>query len=52
MPNYKVHYAGFMCVEADSAEEAEEKFHDGDFVLQEEAITSIEEVDEFVLEVR
>lgn len=51
MPNYKVHYTGFMCVEADSAEEAKEKFYDEDFVLQEEGITSVEEVDEFVMEV-
>jgi hypothetical protein len=46
MAKYKVYYSGFACVEADSAEEAEENY-ECDNVYEETQIDGIEEVDDF-----
>lgn len=46
---YKVSYSGFFYIEADSAEEAEEKVFDGDAIYSEESISKIEKVDEFTV---
>ena len=51
MAKYKVEFRGFVYVEADNAEEAEEKFDDEDYVFAEYGITSVEEIDEFKVRV-
>ena len=51
MPKYKVSYSGFEYVEADNETEAEELFHDGASVYEEEQIDSIEEVDDFTIDI-
>ena len=44
---FMVSYEGHAYIEADSAEEAEELFHDGDSVYSEQQVTCIHEVDDF-----
>lgn len=51
MAKYKVKFGGFAYVEAESIEEAEEKFDDEEFVFCEYGVAAIEEVDEFLMEV-
>ena len=51
MAKFKVAFKGFAFIEADSAEEAEEKFDDQDYVYCEYGIDSIEEVDEFAVSI-
>lgn len=48
---YKVFYSGFVYVEADTAEETEEKtFDEVEEIYSEKQIDSVIEVDEFVVE--
>lgn len=47
---YKVKFSGFAYVEADNKDEAEECFDDDDFSYKETSVDSIEEVDDFVVE--
>lgn len=47
MKKYIVRYRGAAFVEADSPEEAAEKWEDGDFVYSEAPDPEVEEVDEF-----
>ena len=48
---YKVSYSGFVYVEADTVEEAEEKaFDETEEVYSEKQIDSVIEVDEFAVE--
>ena len=49
MPKYAVFFSGVAYVEADDQETAKEAFHDDDFVLKDTEVTSINEVDEFVM---
>lgn len=49
MPKYKVYYSGFAYVEADSEEEAMEDYEFSS-VYEEKQINSVEEVDEFEIE--
>lgn len=51
MAKYKICYSGFAYVEADSEEEAEEKYSWGDTMFDVESIDFVKEVDEFVVEV-
>lgn len=44
---YRITLGGFAYIEADSREEAEQKYYDGDEIYKEEGITDIEEVDSF-----
>lgn len=46
---YKVEYAGFAYVEADSANEAVEKFNDGEEIFDEREITAAVEVEDFTV---
>lgn len=46
---YKANFAGFSYIEADSEQEAEDVFFEGYEVYSEEEITSVEEVDDFVI---
>lgn len=46
MNKYKVYYSGFVYVEADSAEDAEENY-EHDNVYEEKQIEKVEEVDYF-----
>ena len=48
MPKYKVSYSGFVYIESEDAEAAEESY---DFVgvYEEKEVTSVEEVDEFTV---
>ena len=47
---YKVQFSGWAYVEADSAEEAEEKaMYEDDAIYKEEECVSVEEVDEFAV---
>ena len=48
MAKYKVCYSGFSFVEAESEEEAEEMFFDGDTIVDETVVDEIEEVEDFV----
>lgn len=48
MPKYKVSYSGFVYIEAENEEAAKEDYDFGG-AYQEEEITSVEEVDEFVV---
>lgn len=48
MKKYKVKYSGFMYFEADSEEDARDKYDDGfDYVYDEHQIDDIEEVEDF-----
>ena len=49
MAKYKVYFSGFAYVEADSAEEAEDIYHDGDTDYEEHQVDEVEEVDEFAV---
>lgn len=48
MPKYKVSYSGFVYIEAEDAEAAEECYDFGG-VYEEKEVTAVEEVDEFVV---
>ena len=49
---YKVNYSGFTYIEADSKEEALELYNDEyDFIYNEQEVVSVEEVDDFVVEI-
>lgn len=49
---YKVNYSGFAYVEADDEEEAAAVFTEsGDFEYSEQTIDSVEEVDDFIVEI-
>ena len=48
---YKVSYSGFAYVEADSEEDAQMAYEDGDTIYEEEWIEEIEEVDEFTVNI-
>lgn len=51
MAKYKVSYSGFVYVEADTAEEAEEKtFDEVEEIYSEKQVNAVIEVDEFVVE--
>lgn len=47
MKKYKVSYTGFAYINAESKEEAEEKFDDDDCVFGELNVESVEEVADF-----
>lgn len=47
---YKVAFSGFAYVQADSEEEAKEKFDDGYNVYKETNLDSVEEVDEMPID--
>lgn len=51
MKKYKVKYSGFVYVNADSADEARDMYTEDDIVYREEQADSVEEVDEFAVEV-
>ena len=46
---YKINFDGFAYVEANSAEEADDKFVMDDCVYSELCVESIEEIDDFVV---
>lgn len=48
MPKYKVCFSGFAYVEADNEEDAADGYDFGS-VYEETEVTSVEEVDEFVI---
>jgi hypothetical protein len=48
MAKYKVCYSGFSFVEAESEEEAEEMFFDGNTIIDETGVDEIVEVEEFI----
>lgn len=48
MAKYKVCYSGFAFVEAESEEEAEEMFFDGNTIVDETVVDEIVEVEEFI----
>lgn len=48
MPKYKVCYSGFVYIEAEDEDAAQESYEFGG-VYEEKEITSVEEVDEFVV---
>ena len=48
---YKVSYSGFAYVEADDEDEAQMVYEDGDTLYEEVWIESIEEVDEFTVDI-
>lgn len=50
MAKYRVKYSGFVYVEADNIEEAEEMYDEGDTIYEESQIDGIEEVDEFAVD--
>ncbi|WP_303025484.1 hypothetical protein [Anaerotignum lactatifermentans] len=51
MAKYKVSYSGFVYVEADTAEEAEEKaFDEVEEIYSEKQVNAVIEVDEFDVE--
>lgn len=47
MKKFKVSFKGFAYVEAEDAEEAKEKFEDGDYAFCEYGCEATEEVQEF-----
>lgn len=47
---YKVNYSGFCYVEADSEAEAEELFVEELYAYEEHEVTSVEEVEDFLVE--
>ena len=49
MAKYKVSYSGFVVVEADSPEEAEELYFEDYIDYEESQIVEIEEIDEFAI---
>ena len=49
MAKYKVCYEGFAYVEADSEEEAKELFEDEEEVYREQEVTTVKEVDDFLV---
>jgi hypothetical protein len=51
MPKYKVMFHGYAYVEADNEADAQEKLEDEDYAFMEYGIASVEEVDEFRVEV-
>ena len=52
MAKYKVSYSGFVYVEADTSEEAEEKAFDEEEIYSEKQVDAVIEVDEFVVELQ
>ena len=46
MATYRVYYKGYMDVIADSNDEAQEKYFDGDCIQSEAEIESIEKIDD------
>ena len=48
---YKVNFRGFAYVEANDKEEAEDRFATEDIEYEEYGIDSIEEVDDFIIEI-
>lgn len=50
MNKYRIDYSGFMYVEADSEEEAEQKYFDGDYIYDESGEYEISEVSDFIVE--
>ena len=48
MAKYKVCYSGFVFVEAETEEEAEDAFFDGNTIVEETVVDEIAEVEEFV----
>lgn len=51
MAKFKVCFSGFAYINADDADEAQEKFNDEDFAYLEHEITECKEVDEFIVTV-
>lgn len=51
MSKYKISYTGFAYVEANSPEEAEEKYNYEEHIYEETCIESVEKVDKFVVTV-
>lgn len=49
MAKYKVYYQGFAYVKANSEEEARELFEEEDEVYREQDVTTVEEVDDFLV---
>lgn len=49
MDRYKIYYSGFAFVEADSKEEAEELYHEGNTIFEEEQVDEVEKVDEIII---
>ena len=52
MAKYKVCYEGFAYVEADSEEEAKELFEDEEEVYREQEVTTVKEVDDFLVTIQ
>ena len=50
MAKFKVEFTGFVYVEADTKEEAIDKWEDGDYIYKEENPEEAYEVDEFEIE--
>lgn len=48
---YKVNFSGFAYVEANSQKEAKNNFITDDIVYSEQCIDSVEEIDDFAVEV-
>lgn len=44
MNKYKIEFRGYAYVEADSEEEAKEKFYDDDFIYKDDVIDNTEQV--------
>lgn len=47
---YKVNYSGFCYIEADSESEAKDLFFEEMYAYEEHEITSVEEVEDFLVE--
>lgn len=50
MGKYRIDYEGFMYVEADSPEEAEQKYFDGDYIYDESGEYEVSEVSDFIVD--
>ncbi len=50
MAKYKIEYEGFMYVEADSREEAEQKYFDDDYIYVETGEYEVFEVSDFIVD--
>ena len=50
MAKFRIDYDGFMYVEADSIEEAEQKYFDGDYIYDESGDYEISEVSDFIVD--